>query len=108
MRTLCYVKTRWSTARSFIAAIAITASIAACVSLAPGADKVRLTKSAADVANCTAAGNIRVPYTADGQIDVANANDEFRNQVVGLGGNTAYVTSAPLGVPIEGVAYRCP
>jgi hypothetical protein len=81
--------------------------VAACVSLAPGADKMRVTKNASDVATCRAVGNITVPLNAQGQVDIANADAELRNQTVGLGGNTAFVTSSPLGVPVQGIAYRC-
>jgi hypothetical protein len=77
----------------------------ACVALAPGADRVHIAKSASDVANCSAVGNIKVPRDAQGQVDVVNSDTEFRNQTVGFGGNTAFVTSSLLG---EGVAYRCP
>lgn len=34
-----------------------------------------------------------------------NPIDDLRNQTLGLGGNTTFVTSALLG---EGIAYRCP
>jgi hypothetical protein len=46
----------------------------------------------------SAVGNIKVPRDAQGKIDIANADAEFRNQTIGFGGNTAFVTSAPLGV----------
>jgi hypothetical protein len=82
--------------------------VSACVSSAPGADKVRLTQDADDVSNCTALGHLGVARGGSGQIDVIGAKAEFRDQTVDLGGNTALVTSAPLGVPAEGVAYRCP
>jgi hypothetical protein len=82
--------------------------VAACVSPAPGADRVRLTRNAADVSSCSAVGNVRVPPGSNGTVDIATADTEFRNQVVGYGGNTAFVSSEPLGVPVEGIAYRCP
>jgi hypothetical protein len=85
-----------------------TSLLVSCVSLAPGADKVRLTKTASDVSSCKAVGNVNVPRDSKGEVDIANASTEFRNQVVGLGGNTGLVTSAALGVPSEGVAYVCP
>jgi len=53
-------------------ACAFLTCVTACVTPAPGADKVRI------------------------------------NQAIGLGGNTAFETAAPLGVPVEGIAYRCP
>lgn len=82
----------------------------ACVTptLAPGADKIRVTKLPSDVANCTALGNIKVPRDASGDVDIRTADAEFRNLTVGLGGNTGFLTIAPLGVPVEGIAYRCP
>jgi hypothetical protein len=84
---------------------------AACVtvSLAPGADLVRLTKTPGDVATCKPVGNIRVPQDANtGTVGIANAQNQFRNQVVGLGGNAGLVTSGLLDVPVEGIAYQCP
>jgi hypothetical protein len=81
------------------------ALVSACVTLAPGADKVRITQNPADVSNCSAVGNIKAPRDAQGQVDVLDADATLRNQTIGLGGNTAFETSALLG---EGVAYRCP
>jgi hypothetical protein len=80
----------------------------ACVTLAPGADQVRLTTSPGDMATCKPAGTIRVPRGPNGTVDIANAQRQFRNQVVGLGGNAGLVTSGLLGAPSEGVAYQCP
>lgn len=94
--------------RVLVGATAVAISLVACVSLAPGADKVRITKNASDVGNCSAVGNIRVPIETQGQLDIADADTRFRNQVIGLGGNAAFVTSSSLGIPVEGIAYRCP
>jgi hypothetical protein len=80
----------------------------ACVTLAPGADKVRLTKNASDVATCTAVGNVNASEGVQGPSQIVDASTEFRNQALGLGGNVVYVTLATLGVPDEGVVYRCP
>ena len=88
--------------------LAIAPLLAGCVSLAPGADKVRLVNRATDVSGCTAVGNVTIPGDSNGQVDVFNAETQFRNRVVGLGGNTGYVTSGPIGAPYEGIAYRCP
>lgn len=90
------------------AASLLACMLAACVSLAPGADKVRITKDPSDISKCTAVGNVKVPENSQGNVDIANAGAEFRNQIVGLGGNTGFVTYGPLKVPVEGVAYRCP
>jgi hypothetical protein len=82
--------------------------LSACVSLAPGADKVRITKSALDVSRCTAVGNINVSGGVQGPSQIVDASQKLRNQAVGLGGNAVFVTVAVLGVPSEGVVYRCP
>jgi hypothetical protein len=52
------------------------------------------------VANCKPVGNIHFETTPDG--------NDFRNQVVGLGGNAAMVTLGNFNIPWSGVAYRCP
>jgi hypothetical protein len=95
-------------ARSLSAANIVVIVLSACVSLAPGADKVRITKNASDVSACSAVGNIHLPRDANGQVDAYNADANFRNQTVGLGGNTAFVTQSGMFVAVEGIAYRCP
>jgi len=86
----------------------VVCAMTACVSLAPGADKVRVTNKPSDVEKCTARGKIHVPVNIDRQVDLANASANFRNQVVALHGNTGLVTDGPLDIPVGGVAYRCP
>ena len=78
------------------------------VAPAPGADKVRVTDKPADVTGCTPVGNIHVPKDPNGLVDAASAGTQFRNEVVGLGGNAGFVTYGFLSAPVEGVAYRCP
>ena len=80
----------------------------ACVSLAPGADQVRFTKNPSDVSACTAVGNVDVSGDVQGPSQVVDGPKEVRNQAVGLGGNVVFVTQATLGVPGQGVIYRCP
>jgi hypothetical protein len=48
--------------------VAITASmfLSGCVTVAPGADQVRLTTNASDVAACKALGNIHLPASEQG------------------------------------------
>jgi len=81
--------------------IAICALANGCVSYAPapGADRVQLIRNPADVAPCTAVGN--VDWWQRGHPDV-------RNLTVGLGGNAIFVTSEQNGFVLTGVAYRCP
>ena len=74
-----------------------------CVSarLAPGADRVKLTHNASDVAGCKAVGNVSGWIAAGDQQFYYEA--QLRNRTVGLDGNTVFLTT-----PREGVAYRCP
>jgi hypothetical protein len=64
--------------------------------LVPGADKVRITSIPADVAACKAVGNIELPRDAG-----VNGENILRNQTIGFGGDTAFVTFG------GSVAYRC-
>jgi hypothetical protein len=75
--------------------------------LAPGADKVQLTQKSDDVLHCTAVGNINPARDAKGGTSFSTP-DEFKNQAVGLGGNTVFITHQYMGAPVEGVVYRCP
>jgi hypothetical protein len=79
----------------------------ATVTPAPGSDKVHVTNNPADVAACKPVGNIAVPKTSNGTVDMASAATDFRNRTVGLGGNTALVTSGFVSIPVEGIAYHC-
>ena len=81
--------------------IAICALTSGCVTFAPapGADRVQLIRNPADVATCTAVGN--VAWHLDNPEDV-------RNLTIGLGGNAILVTSEQNGFVLTGVAYRCP
>jgi hypothetical protein len=91
--------------RMVLVPAALSVGLISCVvavAPVPGADKVRLTRNASEVSTCSAVGNIRV--NASG----SNARTEFRNSIVGFGGNIGLVTSGPTWAPIEGVAYRCP
>jgi len=89
-------------------AVMATALIHACATttLAPGAAQVRLTDQAGDVQHCAPVGNITPARDAKGDTFSTPAN--FKNQAIGLGGNTVLVTKALLGAPIDGVVYRCP
>jgi len=72
------------------------------VTLAPGADQIKVTKVPTDVASCVAVGNV------DGGNSSGLTSDGIRqlqNQTVGVGGNTVLVTSdIP---PQKGIAYHC-
>ena len=86
-----------------------TLLLSSCLTVtpAPGSDKVHVTRNPADVAACKAVGNIVVPKTSNGTVDMATAATDFRNRTIGLGGNTALVTSGFISVPVEGIAYHC-
>jgi Domain of unknown function (DUF4156) len=79
--------------------------LSACVTLAPGADQVRITNKASGVQTCKALGNIQVPKNHQGLLDAQN---QFRNQAGELGSNVALVTEGSVSVPVAGIAYRCP
>ena len=80
--------------------VAICALASGCVTVvpAPGADQVQLIRNPADVAKCTAVGNV------DWQRGTANV----RNLTVGLGGNAIFPTMEQGRTVVTGVAYRCP
>ena len=85
-----------------IAVIGLGTAGCVTVALAPGAEKVKITKNAGDVAPCKAVGNVKSPLIGD-----AGINATLQNQALGLGGNTVFVTGAA-GESVAGVAYRCP
>jgi hypothetical protein len=91
-----------------LAAVSMTL-IVSCTSLtvAPGANKVRVTGDAADVTTCKAVGNIKVPEVSPGVVSPFVAQTQFRNLAVGLGSDVALVTQGSVGVPITGIGYRC-
>jgi hypothetical protein len=76
--------------------------LSGCASHAAGAYKVRVTKSAADVASCVIVGRVAGQAPYDGPRDAIN---QMRDQVIGLGGNVLLVTSE--FITKTGVAYRC-
>lgn len=101
--------TRGGTARMFAVVVSCAVLLTGCVvNPAPGADKVKVTKEAADVSACSAVGNVRIPRDANGNPQYLNVDVEFRNLVVGLGGNVGFITAGAASAPTEGIAYRCP
>jgi len=80
--------------------------LAGCITnttaLVPGAVSVRIVRSEADVASCTAVGNVRQP---------PDQNVDMRNLTVGVGGDTLFVTESQSQFGVDyiksGVAYRC-
>jgi len=72
------------------------------VTLAPGADQIKVTKVPTDVASCVVVGNVDGKNGSGLTIDGIR---QMQNQTVGVGGNTVLVTSdIP---PQKGIAYRC-
>jgi hypothetical protein len=96
--------------KRFIAACLVSLSGCAPLpfALAPGAEQVRVTNVAADVADCKPVGNIQVPKDGDGFVSVRFALGQLKNQAIGLGGNAAFVTDGTQEIPKAGVAYQCP
>jgi hypothetical protein len=91
-----------------LALVSIAVCVSACVTLAPGAEKVRLTNNAADVSACVAVGSVNTLGGPQGPSEIKDSSTELRNQALALGANIVFVTSSTLNVPNEGVAYRCP
>jgi hypothetical protein len=85
-----------------IAVIGLGTAGCVTVARAPGAEKVKITKEAGDVASCKAVGNVKSPLIG---YDATNAT--LQNQALGLGGNTVFVTGAA-AESVAGVAYSCP
>jgi len=87
----------------FAAVVAFGAGTAACttVALAPGAERVRVTMTAAEVAPCKAVGNVKAL-----SVSAFDGEATIRNQALGLGANTIFVTRYVSGSE-EGVAYNC-
>ena len=85
-----------------IAVIGLGAAGCVSVALAPGAEKVKITKNAGDVASCKAVGNVNSK-----PMGPAATNADLQNKTFGLGGNALFVT-ATNGDSVEGVAYSCP
>ena len=85
-----------------IAAIALGTAGCVTVALAPGAEKVTISKNASDFASCKAVGNVKAPLMGP-----EGTNATLQNQALGLGGNTIFVTGA-VGNFVAGVAYSCP
>ena len=86
----------------WIFALTAASLAAGCVTtnMAPGAAQVNITRNAADVAACTAVGNLPPG---------GYSSDTASNETVGLNGNTLFVTSENLTATIlGGIAYRCP
>jgi hypothetical protein len=82
--------------------------VSACVTPAPGSERVGITKDASEVSACTAVGNVNTLGGPQGPSQIADSSTELRNQALGFGGNVVFVTSSTLNVPNEGVAYSCP
>jgi hypothetical protein len=89
---------------SVIAVIGALNSGCVTVALAPGADKVRLTKNPADVTTCKVVGNVKRPPDSS-SLDI---EPSIRNQAVGLGGNTVFISQEDISGALQGVSYQCP
>ena len=80
---------------AFGSIVTLGALLTGCVTPAPGADQVKITKSPSDVAACTAVGNISAESLHNFDPHVA------QNKAIGLGANVVFDTGD------GGVAYRC-
>ena len=96
---------------NLVCGIPLLLSGCASVAMAPGSEAVQITKSAVDVKDCRAVGNVD-SKTAPGKL--WNATPILRNQVIGFGGDTLLVTFDPrdhfFGNSTDvatGIAYKC-
>ena len=89
--------------QSFVSmTLAFMSAGCAQITLAPGADQIKVTRVPTEVASCVAVGNV------DGENGSGLTSDgiwQLQNQTVGVGGNTVLVTSDT--PPQKGIAYRC-
>jgi hypothetical protein len=85
--------------RVIVLAVAFTCT--GCVSLAPEAERVRFTRSAADVANCELVGNVE-GLGRGGLVCAKPCELDLRNRTAALGGDTVLFTGGGTGM-----AYRC-
>lgn len=85
----------------FVAAMCAAAAGCSNVALAPGADQVRSTTDAGDVAACASLGELATPpaMATDG-----DAQRQLQNETAALGGDVLLFTSPMLR---SGAAYRC-
>jgi hypothetical protein len=83
--------------------LAICAIVAGCatVPLSPGAEQVKVTRHAADVAACASVGNLSTPSM---MMTDPDAERQMQNETLGLGGNVLLLSSS---VSRTGIAYRC-
>lgn len=81
----------------------IVTALAGCTTLAPGADAVRITRSADSVRSCHPVGYVQSspPYVMPG-----DDYKQVRNQAAALGGNAVLITGPRL-IHTAGTAYRC-
>jgi hypothetical protein len=85
-----------------VAIIGLGTAGCATVALATGAENVKITHNANDVASCKAVGNVKALLAGP---EATNAT--LQNQAFGLGGNTVFETGID-GNSMAGVAYSCP
>jgi len=78
--------------------LVFSTALSGCVTLAPGANKVKLTSNAADVKGCVAVGSVK----GDAQNDPMDVDNTLRNQALGLNADVVFRTGLDAGV-----GYRC-
>jgi len=75
-----------------------------CVSLAPEAEKIKVTSNGADIANCKILGSVKSEPPYVGPNDGVN---QLRNNAAALGADTLLLTSSGAIRGQTGMAYRC-
>lgn len=87
---------------SAVAVVLTLLSAAACSSLSPGAEKVKVTRDPKDVAGCKAVGQVS---GLTGTQALPGAEKKMMNAAFALRADVVFVTST-IG-SYDGVAYRC-
>lgn len=83
--------------------VVAAAACTACTTVAPQAEKIRITRDSAEVAKCKAIGSVAStpPYIMPGD-DLK----QIRNQALPQGADTILITT-PRFVSTQGVTYKC-
>ena len=87
--------------------LCVATLLASCESTSslPGAAQVRVTRNSADVASCTAVGNVDAGCSPESH--QKGLEQTLRERTIGAGGNTVLVTTEWQGMVCEGIAYAC-
>ena len=89
-------------ATTWLGVLVLIAFIGCATTLAPGAEKIRVTRNPADVEGCKAVGTVeaRAPYNT-----ANDAKHQMQNGALPLGADVVFITN--YSDKATGVAYQC-